>query len=463
MDEHEVKEAQINRINAFLVHHNASFDTLSNGRQKQFLQADSAIQKRLQIITEAKETLKTYGINVSSIATETGIARKTFYNNELLRMFVESYSVDDEKIASAAELSAAKERISEVEQQLQAVFDRDIETGKLWHENESLQKEIKNMRVQIQNLQQKYEEVCIDNDRLRQSVCNNVIEIGSFRKAAEVSPMPVKKRVGTNPNTFNLGISYGSTLDFNGALDVAAKCGTRTLMLYCDNEYFETPTASALRGYKIVIHGPLNINLANPDPRIRKTSVQRVIAIIKKCNTFRQYISSFVLHPGSADDMTYLIESLKEILPVAKFSVAIEIMSGKGKELCSTIEQLADLYKAMSVYSAFSICLDTCHISDAGYDLADSDNFIKQLLSSIPVNAISCIHVNDSLNGVGSHKDRHAVIGTGKISLDSLAKITTFEGFYDIPKIIESPQNDDEDLTFKDEMKRLLVAAQKGS
>ena len=445
MDEKEIKEVQIGRINAFLAHHNANLDTLSKGRQKQFLQIDTAIQGRLHRIASAKEALKTYVINISTIAMDAGISRKTFYNNELLRMFVESYSTDDGKVAPASALSSARNKIADLDHQLQDMLDRDIETGKLWHENESLHNEIKNMRVQISNLQQKYEEVRIENDQLRMRVRSNVIDIGTLRNT-DSTTIPMKKRVGTNPDTFNLGISYGITLDFQGSLDVAAKCGTHTIMLYCDNEYFEVPTEATL-----------NINLANPDPRIRKTSVRRILAIIKKCNTFHQYITSFVLHPGSADDISCLIESLKEILAESKFKIAIETMAGRGKELCSNLNQISTLCNSLCGYSNFSICLDTCHMSDAGYDLTDVNGFIKQLLLAIPIEKISCIHINDSMNEVGLHKDRHTKIGTGKIPLKSLAQIVTCEEFFKVPKIIETPQNCEEGkLTFAEEMKSLL-------
>ena len=456
MDEKEIKEVQIGRINAFLAHHNANLDTLSKGRQKQFLQIDTAIQGRLHRIASAKEALKTYVINISTIAMDAGISRKTFYNNELLRMFVESYSTDDGKVAPASALSSARNKIADLDHQLQDMLDRDIETGKLWHENESLHNEIKNMRVQISNLQQKYEEVRIENDQLRMRGRSNVIDIGTLRNT-DSTTIPMKKRVGTNPDTFNLGISYGTTLDFQGSLDVAAKCGTHTIMLYCDNEYFEVPTEATLKLYNIVIHGPVNINLANPDPRIRKTSVRRILAIIKKCNTFHQYITSFVLHPGSADDISCLIESLKEILAESKFKIAIETMAGRGKELCSNLNQISTLCNSLCGYSNFSICLDTCHMSDAGYDLTDVNGFIKQLLLAIPIEKISCIHINDSMNEVGLHKDRHTKIGTGKIPLKSLAQIVTCEEFFKVPKIIETPQNCEEGkLTFAEEMKSLL-------
>ena len=451
---------QKERINSFLLRHDASLETLSKGRIKQLKKVDDIIQEKLKRISEAKNCLQTSAINISTISAESGISRKTFYNNELLKKYVESYTSDEEKVASAKELEAAKLRIEELEKQVHDMVDRDIETGKLWHENEVLNKEIRNLKTQLSSFKAKYEETHLELVRLqREQRSNNVISFPKSSDAGGPAPVPIKKRTGTDPNTFNIGISYGSTLDFLGALNVSAACGTHTLMVYCDNEYFDTPAPSALKGFRLVIHGPLNANLASPDPRIRVSSVKRLLAIIKKCNSISQYISAFIVHPGSAEDDGFLIESMKELLKAARFKIAVETMAGRGNELCTTLEQLNHLTEALSPYNNFSICVDTCHMSDAGYSLENADAFLSKLTEAVPVSRISCVHVNDSCNPTGSHKDRHAVIGTGTIPVKSLARIATYEYFYDIPKILESPQDSDaEHLTFKEEIHKLLTA-----
>ena len=96
-------------------------------------------------------------------------------------------------------------------------------------------------------------------------------------------------------------------------------------------------------------------------------------------------------------------------------------------------------------------------MNDAGYNLEKPNEFVNQLLHTIPVERISCIHINDSMSVTGSHKDRHATIGTGYIPVSSLAYIVKYKQFQNIPKIIESPQDLDKvKYTYMDEMKLLL-------
>lgn len=454
MAEHELSKAQADRINAFLAKHNASIDTISKRLLGQLVLVDNAVQARLYKSAQARSNLRSSSVNIKTISEDTGISNKTFYNNELLGKFVESFAADKEKTASAAELTAAKERIAELEQIVEDMINRDINDGKLLHENEMLNNTIKQNRTHISNLERQLAEARLAASRTEPG---KVIAFPTAAKAA--APVTPTKRIGTDPDTFNLGIAHGSTDNFLDALKTAKDCGTHTVMLYCDNEYFETPTASALKGFNIVIHGPLNINLASEDKGIRDSSVKRMRAIIRKCNTFGSYIKAFVIHPGSCDNNRMLIDSLTELLQDARFPLSLETMAGKGRELCSTLEEMHDLCERFKDYDNFTVCIDTCHMSDAGYRIADGDQFIKDLTTAIPLSKISCIHLNDSQNHAGSRKDRHAEIGKGCIPLLGLRKIATYEYFYDIPKVIETPQNPEtNELTFPTEMKRLLAS-----
>lgn len=447
---------QIKRINDYLACKHASLDTVTKGVAQRLIKTDDAIQARLTRVAQAKETLRTSGISVSTIAADTGISNKTFYSNELLGGYLNQFVTEKEKTASSADLDAAKERIVELEDQVGKMLYHDIDSGKLWHENESLHNDLKLANTHIKNLERQLEEARLT---IQQMNAGKVVA-GNFTGRLVKTDAPVAppaKRVGSDPDTYNLGISYGRTDDFLGALKVAADCGTHTVMLYCDNEYFETPTAKAVKGFNIVIHGPVDINLASDEPRIRNTSIRRMKAIIKKCNSFAGYITAFVIHPGSADNNRLLIDSLKELLQEAKFPLALETMAGKGRELCSTLEEMHDLCEQFKDYENFTVCIDTCHMSDAGYKIADGNAFIDEVTKQIPLSKISCIHLNDSKNHSGSRKDRHAQIGKGCIPVSGLQKITTYEYFYDIPKIIETPQDYETGaLTFPSEMKLLL-------
>ena len=150
----------LKRISDFLAQNGASIDTISKSRLAQFEKVDAAIQTRLSEVKKAQDLLKTNPINVSTIAADTSIARKTFYNNDLLRLYVEGYSVaTDEKTASAGDLERCRARCEELERQVKQFLLRDIETENLRHENMRLQVEIQNLQARNTALEEQYEQL----------------------------------------------------------------------------------------------------------------------------------------------------------------------------------------------------------------------------------------------------------------------------------------------------------------
>jgi len=165
-----MENEKIIRINEFLARHGASVDTISKQKLAQFEKADDAIQARLMEVNKAREILQGRPINVSVIAADTGIARKTFYNNELLRLFVEEYSSSfDEKTASAGDVERLKSKCEELERQVRQFLLRDFETENLRHENMRLQVEIKNIQSRNSSLEEQYEQLQDDYEKLKQS------------------------------------------------------------------------------------------------------------------------------------------------------------------------------------------------------------------------------------------------------------------------------------------------------
>lgn len=155
-----MENEKVTRINEFLSRHGASIDTISKQKLAQFEKVDDAIQARMVEINKARETLSGRPINVSVIATDTGIARKTFYNNELLRLFVEEYSSSpDDKTVPAADAERLKARCEELERQVRQFLLRDIETENLRHENMRLQAEIHNWQTRTSTLEEQYEKL----------------------------------------------------------------------------------------------------------------------------------------------------------------------------------------------------------------------------------------------------------------------------------------------------------------
>lgn len=170
-----MENEKITRINEFLARHGASIDTISKQKMAQFEKVDDAIQARLAEVNKAKEILQGKPINVSVIATDTGIARKTFYNNELLRLFVEEYSSSpDDKTASAGDVERLKARCEELEKQVRLFLLRDLETENLRHENMRLQVEIQTLQDRNTALEEQYEQLQEDYADLKRKSASGV-------------------------------------------------------------------------------------------------------------------------------------------------------------------------------------------------------------------------------------------------------------------------------------------------
>ncbi|MDD1377674.1 deoxyribonuclease IV [Metamycoplasma hyosynoviae] len=207
----------------------------------------------------------------------------------------------------------------------------------------------------------------------------------------------------------------------------------------------------------IVIHAPYIINLANPEKR--KFSTTFAIQEIKRAN----FIGAkyFVIHPGAFTSFTKqeglntLIDNLKLILnETENVVICIETMSGKGSEICTNFEDIMYVINSLNSHR-IKICLDTCHIWDAGYDIKNTIEFMNYLKSNAILPHIAVIHLNDSLNEKGSHKDRHANISKGLIGTETLKFYVHCPEFRNIPIILETPLVDGK-MIYKEEIASLL-------
>ena len=155
----------------------------------------------------------------------------------------------------------------------------------------------------------------------------------------------------------------------------------------------------------------------------------------------------FNFHPGShvkqgtEIGIPLIADALNEILSAeGKTLVLLETMAGKGSEVGRTFEELRKIYDRVERKDRLRVCFDTCHVNDAGYDLVnDYEGVLAQFDKILGLNQIAVIHVNDSLNPLGAHKDRHANIGQGTIGYETLHRIVHDERFTAVPKILETP------------------------
>ena len=192
----------------------------------------------------------------------------------------------------------------------------------------------------------------------------------------------------------------------------------------------------------IIVHAPYIINLAN-DTKSYDFSINFLKQEIDRCAKLG--IKNIVLHPGShvglgeEKGLDNIVFALKEILNVDKgVKILLETMAGKGSELGKTTDELKYIIDNVNSNN-LGVCLDTCHLHDSGVDLNNFDLYLKEFDEKIGINKIGCIHINDSLNIISSHKDRHANFGFGNIGFDILINIIYNPIFENIPKILETP------------------------
>ncbi|GGJ83219.1 putative endonuclease 4 [Lentibacillus kapialis] len=196
----------------------------------------------------------------------------------------------------------------------------------------------------------------------------------------------------------------------------------------------------------VVVHAPYIINIGNTTkPETFKLGVDFLRNEIER--TAAIGAKQIVLHPGShvgagADKgIDKIIEGLNEVLDKNKdVQIALETMAGKGSEIGRTFEELAQIIDGVTHNENLSICLDTCHIHDGGYDVVnDFDGVLHDFDNIIGIDRLKVVHVNDSKNEQGAHKDRHENIGFGYIGFEALHYVINHPQLNKLPKILETP------------------------
>ncbi len=211
---------------------------------------------------------------------------------------------------------------------------------------------------------------------------------------------------------------------------------------------------------KVVVHAPYIINLANDkDPEKFKFSVRFLQEELERCELLG--IKSIVLHPGSHVGLgvdaaiSNIAKGLNMILGTHDVTILLETMAGKGTEVGSSLEEVKRIIDLVDDKEHIGVCLDTCHLNDAGYDMSEFDSFLNRFDSLIGLDKIGCVHVNDSKNVLGAHKDRHENIGFGTIGFDNLISIIYNNRLENIPKILETPYVDREFAPYKYEIEMI--------
>lgn len=245
-------------------------------------------------------------------------------------------------------------------------------------------------------------------------------------------------------------VSFKKDKQLVGSVEEALSYGSTTFMFYTgapqntnrqpiDNNL--TEEAIKLMKDKIdinnvIVHAPYIINLASSND----FAVDFLKQELKRVEQLK--MTKLVLHPGSSvklsreEGIKNIIDNLNKV-GQSKVLILLETMAGKGTELGKNFLEIKEIIDGVNY--PIGVCLDTCHINDAGYDLTNFDKILDLFDDIIGLDKLKCVHINDSKNLINTHKDRHENIGYGTIGFDNLIKIIYHDKLKGIPKILETP------------------------
>jgi len=198
---------------------------------------------------------------------------------------------------------------------------------------------------------------------------------------------------------------------------------------------------------KLVAHAPYTLNPCSNKPEVREFAYNTMADDLKRMEKVPYNYYNF--HPGNhlkqetQAGIELIAECLNDIMwPEQKTTVLLETMAGKGTEVGKTFEEIRAIIDKVKLQDKIGVCLDTCHVWDGGYDIVNHlDDVIAEFDRIIGLNRLKAVHLNDSKNDCGSHKDRHEKIGEGKIGLDAIVRIINHPALKNLPFILETPND----------------------
>lgn len=195
----------------------------------------------------------------------------------------------------------------------------------------------------------------------------------------------------------------------------------------------------------ILAHAPYTLNACAKDEKLRDFARNTMADDLRRLEYFPGSMYNF--HPGShvgqgaERGVSYIADTLNRVLwKEQSATVLLETMSGKGSEMGRNFEELRAIIDETERKEKLGICLDTCHIFDGGYDIVGNlEGVLEELEQVIGLHRLKAVHLNDSMNGLGSHKDRHAGIGKGNIGLEALTAVINHPKLRELPFYLETP------------------------
>lgn len=197
--------------------------------------------------------------------------------------------------------------------------------------------------------------------------------------------------------------------------------------------------------YSILAHAPYTLNACSKDERTREFALETMTDDLRRMEYTPNQLYNF--HPGShvgqgvETGITQIAALLNTVLTEGQTTtVLLETMAGKGTEIGRSFEELREILDRVTLSDKMGVCLDTCHVYDAGYDIVnDLDGVLTQFDKVIGLDKLKAIHLNDSMNPINSHKDRHQKIGDGSLGLEAITRIINHPALRDLPFNLETP------------------------
>lgn len=257
---------------------------------------------------------------------------------------------------------------------------------------------------------------------------------------------------------FKIGCHLSASKGYLDMANVSEKIGANTFQFFTRNprggqakDIDENDVKAFLEKSKeigievILAHAPYTLNCASSDEKIRNFAKETMKDDLMRMEYTPNNLYNF--HPGShvgqgADvGIKYIIEILNEVLKEEQTTtVLLETMAGKGSEIGRSFEELKQIIDGVKLKNKLGVCLDTCHVNDAGYDIVNNlDGVLEEFDKIIGLDKLKAIHINDSKNPLGAHKDRHEKIGEGTIGIEAFERIINHEKLRNLPFFLETP------------------------
>lgn len=257
---------------------------------------------------------------------------------------------------------------------------------------------------------------------------------------------------------FKIGCHLSASKGYQNMAEEAMKIGANTFQFFTRNprggnakpideaDIAEFKKVSQEYGIDIILaHSPYTLNCCSAKPDIREFAIRTMKDDLARMEYTPYNLYNF--HPGShvgqgvEVGIQYIIEALNTVLDKNQTTtVLLETMAGKGSEIGSRFEEIRQIIDGVNLKEKMGVCLDTCHVSDAGYDIIhDLDGVLEQFDTILGLNRLKAIHLNDSMNPPGSHKDRHQKIGEGTLGIETFEKIINHPQLKELPFFLETP------------------------